>query len=103
MDRADQNAATIRNASRTVRRMASSRAKVNYSFASFLPVCDIGEGQLPWSTNSIVRALTDAIRLAWDFASGCGQMRVSMVLSSSTSPSPAEKRVSGFTISTPLR
>jgi hypothetical protein len=26
--------------------MASSRAKVNYSFASFLPVCDIGEGQV---------------------------------------------------------
>ena len=45
MGRADQNAATVRNASRIVRRMASSRAKVHDVFASFLPVRDIGEGQ----------------------------------------------------------
>jgi hypothetical protein len=46
VDRADRGAATVRNASRMARRMASSRANVNDIFASFLPVCDIGEGQV---------------------------------------------------------
>jgi len=43
VDRADRSTATVRNASRMARRMASSRANVNDIFPSFLPVCHIGE------------------------------------------------------------
>jgi len=45
VDRADRSTATVRNASRMARRMASSRANVNDIFPSFLPVCHIGEGR----------------------------------------------------------
>ena len=37
MDRADLSAATVRNGSRMVRRMASGRAKANDIFARFCP------------------------------------------------------------------
>jgi len=47
VDSADWSTATVRNASRMARRMASRRANVNDIFASCLPVHDIGEGHLP--------------------------------------------------------